>query len=115
MAKPTHRIMQIEDRGKDKKSFWREVGVAFTNVDGSQNLVFSVIPRLDLHTVQLRKIEEKQEQDGGSKPEAPNGGQGGRGKGRRNGGKNGPQHQPGGAPAPAAKGDAFEDDTEIPF
>jgi hypothetical protein len=66
MAKPTHRILQIEERGKEKKSYWREVGVAFTNVDGSLNLVFSVIPRFDLHTVQLREIEDK---DGGGSPE----------------------------------------------
>ena len=114
MAKPTHRILQIEERGEGKKTFWREVGVAFTNSDGSQNLVFSVIPRFDLHSVQMRKIEEKQEQDGGSKPEAPKGGQGGRGKGRRNG-KSGPQHQPGGAAASAAQGGSFEDDQDIPF
>ena len=64
MAKPTHRILQIEERGEGKKTFWREVGVAFTNSDGSQNLVFSVIPRFDLHTVQLRKIEDKDEAGG---------------------------------------------------
>ncbi|KPD20274.1 hypothetical protein [Idiomarina zobellii] len=62
-SKPTHRILQIEDRGEGKKAYWREVGVAFTNNDGSQNLVFSVIPMFGQHTVQLRKIEEKVEND----------------------------------------------------
>lgn len=62
--KPTHRILQIEDRGEGKKPYWREVGVAFTNGDGSQNLVFAVIPMIGQHTIQLRKIEETQEEDG---------------------------------------------------
>lgn len=59
MSKPTHRILQIESRGEEAKPYWREVGVAFENKDGSLNLVFSVVPMFDKHTVQLRKIEDK--------------------------------------------------------
>ena len=65
MAKPTHRILQIEDRGEGKKPYWREVGVAFTNSDGSQNLVFAVIPMIGKHTVQLREIKPEDAQQTG--------------------------------------------------
>ncbi len=61
MAKPTHRILQVEDRGEGKKPYWREVGVAFTNGDGSQNLLFAVIPMIGKHTIQLRPITERDE------------------------------------------------------
>ncbi len=59
MAKPTHRLLQIEDRGEGKKAYWREVGVGFSNSDGSLNLVFAVIPMIGKHTIQVRPIEEK--------------------------------------------------------
>jgi len=67
--RPTHRILQIEDRGEGKKAYWREVGVAFTNGDGSQNLVFAVIPMIGQHTIQLREIDytQEQEEDAGNK------------------------------------------------
>ena len=62
MAKPTHRILQVEDRGEGKKAYWREVGVAFSNNDGSLNLSFAVIPMIGVHTIQVRPIEEREEQ-----------------------------------------------------
>lgn len=72
MSKPTHRILQIEDRGEGKKAYWREVGVAFTNNDGSQNLVFAVIPMIGVHTIQLRPIEDKEEGSQDSTPAPKN-------------------------------------------
>jgi len=60
MAKPSHRIYQVEDRGKDAKAFWREVGVGFSNSDGSVNLKFSVTPHFAENTVQLRPYEENE-------------------------------------------------------
>lgn len=61
MAKPTHRIYQIEDRPNNAKKFWREVGVAWENSDGSLNMQFSVTPHFDKHTIQTRRIEDKPE------------------------------------------------------
>lgn len=61
MAKPSHRIYQVEDRGKDAKAFWREVGVGFSNSDGSINLKFSVTPHFAENTVQLRPYDENDE------------------------------------------------------
>ncbi len=61
MAKPTHRILQVEDRGEGKKPYWREVGVGFTNSDSSLNLVFAVIPMIGVHTIQVRPITEREE------------------------------------------------------
>lgn len=63
MAKPSHRIYQVEDRGKDAKAFWREVGVGFVNADQSINLKFSVTPHFGENTVQLRPYDENE--DGG--------------------------------------------------
>ncbi len=64
MAKPTHRILQVEDRGEGKKPYWREVGVGFTNNDGSLNLVFAVIPMIGKHTIQVREITERDSEGG---------------------------------------------------
>lgn len=55
---PTHRILQIEPRG-ESKPYWREVGVAFQNNDGSLNLKFAVIPMFGEFTVQVREITER--------------------------------------------------------
>lgn len=61
---PSHRIYQVESRGQNKKSFWREVGVAWENNDGSLNLDFQVIPMPGAgHTVQLRPFSEPKQQN----------------------------------------------------
>lgn len=62
--KPSHRIFQVEDRGEGKKTYWREVGVAFTNKDGSQNLSFAVTPMFGKHTIQMRPYDENDKTEG---------------------------------------------------
>lgn len=47
--------------GKDAKSFWTRIGVAFENRDGSWNLRFDYFPTDGKTTVQLRDIEERTE------------------------------------------------------
>lgn len=59
--RPSHRIYQIEDRGEGRKAFWREVGVAWENSDGSLNLKFAVLP---LGDVQVRRYEDKKDESG---------------------------------------------------
>ncbi len=56
-TKPAYRLFQIEPRGQDKH-FWREVGVAWQNADGSLNLDFAVIPLIGTHSVQARPFVE---------------------------------------------------------
>ena len=61
---PSHKIFMTSDRGKDaegndRKSYWRDIGVAWTNKDGSLNLKFEAIPTDFGCTIQLRKHEEK--------------------------------------------------------
>lgn len=63
---PTHNIFQVEDRGEGKQTFWREVGVAYTNTDGSLNLVFAVIPMIGKHRLQVRLRGEKKDGNNGS-------------------------------------------------
>lgn len=65
-AKPTHRIYQVEER-EGKKSFWREVGVGWSNNDGSVNLKFAVTPHFEAHTVQLRPYDEAVDAEEGPK------------------------------------------------
>jgi hypothetical protein len=42
--RPTHLIYSVRSRGDEKKSSWTEIGVAFTNRDGSLNLIFNALP-----------------------------------------------------------------------
>lgn len=58
--RPSHRLFQIEDRGESRKPYWREVGVAWTNKDGSLNLDFAVLPLIGSHTVQARVYDENE-------------------------------------------------------
>lgn len=64
MAKktPSHRIFQVEER-KDRKPFWREIGVAWENADGSYNIDLAVIPLVGQHTVQMRPFDENRQED----------------------------------------------------
>ena len=59
-TKPAYRLFQIEPRGQEKH-FWREVGVAWQNADGSLNLDFAVIPLIGTHSVQARPYVEQAE------------------------------------------------------
>lgn len=65
-TKPSHRIFQVEDRGKDAKAFWREVGVGWANSDGSVNMKFAVTPHFE-HTVQIRPYEDAVDPEAGPK------------------------------------------------
>ncbi len=60
--RPALRIYQIEERGEGKENFWREVGVAWANKDGSLNLDFAVIPMIGVHTIQARPFTEKKKE-----------------------------------------------------
>jgi len=55
---PTHKVYWIRDRGEAYKPAWMEIGVGFTNRDGSVNLMLNVVP-LD-GRIQLRVNEPKQ-------------------------------------------------------
>ena len=41
---PTHQVFTIRDRGADKKAAWTQIGVGFTNRDGSINLLLNAFP-----------------------------------------------------------------------
>lgn len=62
-AAPTHAIWHIRDR-EGKKAFWTEIGVGFTNRDGSVTLKLNLVP-LDGGMIQVRAIEPRdRERDG---------------------------------------------------
>jgi len=42
--KPTHTAYVVEERGQGRDSFWRPVGAAWTNKDGSFTLNLDVLP-----------------------------------------------------------------------
>ena len=69
-TKPAFRLFQIEPRGQDKH-FWREVGVAWQNADGSLNLDFAVIPLIGTHSVQARPFVEQAEEPAAVAEEKP--------------------------------------------
>jgi hypothetical protein len=63
-GKKMQQIVAAVERGegKDKKSFWTRVGVAFENRDGSWNLRFDFVPaRMGETTLQLRPFNAKDE------------------------------------------------------
>lgn len=53
-AAPTHAIWHIRDR-EGKKAFWTEIGVGFTNRDGSITLKLNLVP-LDGGMIQVKPI-----------------------------------------------------------
>lgn len=55
---PTFRIFQISPRGDNSRAYWREIGVAWENSDGSFNLRFEAVPTDWSNTLQLRAYEE---------------------------------------------------------
>ena len=59
---PTHAIWHIRDR-EGKKAFWTEIGVGFTNRDGSVTLKLNLVP-LDGGMIQVRAIEPRDFRDG---------------------------------------------------
>jgi hypothetical protein len=53
-------IERNSGEGKEKKSFWTRIGVAFENKDGSFNLLFDYLPAdMQNTTIQLREKDAK--------------------------------------------------------
>jgi hypothetical protein len=59
MADKPLKVFAIEDNGGDRK-YWREVGVAFRNQDGSLNLKLYMLPLLKLQIREQSKKDEPQ-------------------------------------------------------
>jgi len=55
---PAFRIFQISPRGDNSRAYWRDIGVAWENSDGSFNLRFEAVPTDWSNTLQLRAYEE---------------------------------------------------------
>lgn len=60
-AAPTHAIWHIRDR-EGKKAFWTEIGVGFTNRDGSITLKMNLVP-LDGGMMMVKPIEIRDRRD----------------------------------------------------
>ena len=60
-AAPTHAIWHIRDR-EGKKAFWTEIGVGFTNRDGSITLKMNLVP-LDGGMMMVKPIEIRERRD----------------------------------------------------
>lgn len=60
---PAFRIFQISPRGDNSRAYWREIGVAWPNSDGSFNLRFEAVPTDWSNTLQLRTYEEAANSD----------------------------------------------------
>jgi len=60
---PAFRIFQISPRGDNSRAYWREIGVAWENSDGSFNLRFEAVPTDWTNTLQLRAYEEAANSD----------------------------------------------------
>ena len=58
-AAPTHAIWHIRDR-EGKKAFWTEIGVGFTNRDGSVTLKLNLVP-IDGGMIQVRAIDHNRD------------------------------------------------------
>jgi hypothetical protein len=54
---PTHAIWHIRDR-EGKKGFWTEIGVGFTNRDGSITLKLNLVP-IDGGTITVKAIDPR--------------------------------------------------------
>ena len=61
---PTHRVFQVRDNGEGRKASWTQIGVGFTNRDGSINLLLNAVP-LD-GKLQLRAREHSDQSPKGS-------------------------------------------------
>ncbi|MEQ1802565.1 MAG: hypothetical protein ABL989_11635 [Gammaproteobacteria bacterium] len=55
---PAFRIFQISPRGDNSRAYWREIGVAWANSDGSYNLRLESVPTDWSNTLQLRAYDE---------------------------------------------------------
>lgn len=59
---PTHAIWHIRDR-EGKKAFWTEIGVGFTNRDGSIALKLNLVP-IDGGMIVVKPLEPRDSRDG---------------------------------------------------
>ncbi len=62
MTTPTHTCFTVRDRGEVRKPFWVAIGSAWTNRDGSFNLVLDALPVDGKITVRVRKSEAELEE-----------------------------------------------------
>ena len=61
-------IKEYETKSGEKKSVWIRIGSAFTNKDGSTNLLFDVFPvSKDVKTIQMREAKPKEQRTSESK------------------------------------------------
>lgn len=58
---PAFRVFQISPRGDNSRAYWREIGLAWPNSDGSYNLRLEAVPTDWSQTLQLRPYEESGE------------------------------------------------------
>jgi hypothetical protein len=58
MTMPTHTCFTVRDRGEGKKAFWIAIGSAWTNRDGSFNLLLNAFPTDGKIVVRPRKDDE---------------------------------------------------------
>lgn len=42
--RPSHNVFHIRDRGPNQKGWWTQVGSAWTNKDGSLNVILDTLP-----------------------------------------------------------------------
>ena len=61
MTTPTHTCYTVRDRGEDRKPYWAIIGSAFTNKDGSLNVVLDSLPIDGKIVVRLRKAGDEAE------------------------------------------------------
>jgi hypothetical protein len=66
-----HQVWAIpESRDGEQKAFWVKIGVAFTNRDGSVNVILDALP---IGTNRLQIREQKEEARAGAAPARKNG------------------------------------------
>jgi len=55
---PAFRVFQISPRGDNRRAYWREIGLAWANSDGSFNLRLEAIPTDWSNTLHLRAYDQ---------------------------------------------------------
>ena len=60
---PAFRIFQISPRGDNSRAYWRDIGLAWANSDGSLNLRLEAVPTDWSNTLQLRAYDEVAKDD----------------------------------------------------
>lgn len=65
---PAFRVFQISPRGDNNRAYWREIGLAWPNSDGSYNLRLEAVPTDWSQTLQLRPYEHSGERVSHDRP-----------------------------------------------